>query len=156
MPCVPYAGYQVGFFALPPIGANVWIEYEGGDLNYPIWTGCFWGEGDLPIGASPDKKVFKTETVTMILNDEPGLTEMSIECNLNEGGPLSVRLNSEGISLEASGARFFMNSEEIKLTVPYSEIVLTPETITLSALDASVAVVQSYIVSIRGEGGVQF
>ena len=41
LPCVPYAGRDVGFYALPPIGANVWVEFEGGDLNYPIWSGCF-------------------------------------------------------------------------------------------------------------------
>ena len=43
MPCTPYAGSDVGFYAIPPIGANVWIEFEGGDTNYPIWSGCFWG-----------------------------------------------------------------------------------------------------------------
>lgn len=153
IPCVPYAGSQVGFYALPPIGANIWIEYEGGDLNYPIWTGCFWGEGDLPTGALPDKKFFKTESATLQLNDEPGLTELSIECNLNEGRPLSVRLNSEGIILEASGAKIFMTSEGIKLTVPDSEIALTPEMITLSAHDASVALLQNFIaVSVSSSG----
>ena len=43
MPCVPYAGSGVGFFAIPPVGANVWVEFEGGDPDYPIWSGCFWG-----------------------------------------------------------------------------------------------------------------
>ena len=43
MPCVPYAGSGVGFYAMPPIGADVWIEFEGGDPSFPIWTGCFWG-----------------------------------------------------------------------------------------------------------------
>lgn len=41
MPCVPYAQY-VRDAAIPTIGANVWIEFEGGDLDYPIWSGCFW------------------------------------------------------------------------------------------------------------------
>ena len=42
MPCVPYAGDGIGLFALPPIGAAVWVEFEGGDMDYPIWAGCFW------------------------------------------------------------------------------------------------------------------
>ena len=37
-------GTGVGFFAVPPIGANVWVEFEGGDPDYPIWSGCFWGD----------------------------------------------------------------------------------------------------------------
>lgn len=45
MPCTPYAGSGVGFFAIPPVGANVWVEFEGGDPDYPIWAGCFWGTG---------------------------------------------------------------------------------------------------------------
>jgi uncharacterized protein involved in type VI secretion and phage assembly len=44
MPCAPVAGMQHGQFALPPIGSNgVWVEFEQGDPDYPIWVGCFWG-----------------------------------------------------------------------------------------------------------------
>lgn len=32
MPCVPYAGKDVGFFMLPSEGSNVWVEFEGGIL----------------------------------------------------------------------------------------------------------------------------
>jgi uncharacterized protein involved in type VI secretion and phage assembly len=42
-PCVPFAGPGSGQFALPPIGAHVWIEYEQGNPSRPIWSGCFWG-----------------------------------------------------------------------------------------------------------------
>ena len=43
MPCVPIAGIQNGMFALPMIGSGVWIEYEQGDIDHPVWVGCFWG-----------------------------------------------------------------------------------------------------------------
>ena len=43
MPCVPVAGIQMGMVALPPIGSGVWVEFEQGDPDYPIWVGCFWG-----------------------------------------------------------------------------------------------------------------
>ena len=43
LPCLPIAGKQQGMFALPQMGAGVWIEFEGGDLDKPIWTGGFWG-----------------------------------------------------------------------------------------------------------------
>ncbi len=49
MPCVPAAGIQSGCFIVPPIGSQVWIEFEQGDPDYPIWTGGFWGiVGDVP------------------------------------------------------------------------------------------------------------
>ena len=43
MPCVPIAGKQQGTFMVPQLGAGVWIEFEQGDSDYPIWTGGFWG-----------------------------------------------------------------------------------------------------------------
>jgi len=43
MPCAPVAGINMGMFALPLIGAGVWVEFEQGDPDYPIWVGGFWG-----------------------------------------------------------------------------------------------------------------
>lgn len=48
LPCLPVASIQSGTFMRPQIGSNVWIEFERGDPDKPIWTGCFWGEADLP------------------------------------------------------------------------------------------------------------
>jgi hypothetical protein len=49
MPCVPVAGIQAGCFMVPPIGSQVWVEFEQGDPDYPIWTGGFWGlVADVP------------------------------------------------------------------------------------------------------------
>jgi hypothetical protein len=43
LPCAPVAGIQNGFYALPIIGSGVWVEFEQGDPDYPIWVGCYWG-----------------------------------------------------------------------------------------------------------------
>lgn len=43
LPCAPIAGQQQGVFMVPPIGSGVWIEFEQGDPDYPIWVGGFWG-----------------------------------------------------------------------------------------------------------------
>ena len=52
LPCAPYADAQILF--LPPVGALVWIEFEGGDPNHPIWTGCFWERAeDMPAVVLP-------------------------------------------------------------------------------------------------------
>jgi uncharacterized protein involved in type VI secretion and phage assembly len=52
MPCVPLAGKLSGTFVLPQVGAGVWVEFEQGDPNYPIWVGCFWGTaGEVPSAA---------------------------------------------------------------------------------------------------------
>jgi hypothetical protein len=43
MPCLPVTGMQMGVFTVPPPGAGVWVEFEQGDPDYPIWVGGFWG-----------------------------------------------------------------------------------------------------------------
>ncbi|PZV00216.1 phage baseplate assembly protein V [Cyanobium sp. ULC084] len=49
MPCVPIAGIQNGMVALPVIGSGVWVEFEQGNPQHPIWVGCFWGSpAELP------------------------------------------------------------------------------------------------------------
>jgi hypothetical protein len=53
MPCVPVAGIQTGLFAVPIIGSGVWIEFERGDPDYPIWVGGYWGSAaEVPLLAN--------------------------------------------------------------------------------------------------------
>jgi hypothetical protein len=42
-PCVPLAGKQEGTFMVPQIGAGVWVQFEAGDPDRPVWTGGWWG-----------------------------------------------------------------------------------------------------------------
>lgn len=117
MPCVPYAGPQVGFYTMPPIGANVWIEFEGGDPNYPIWVGCFWSEGELPLEAPPEMKVFKTEFNTFILNDTPeegGMTLTSIPDCVDD--LCSLTFDAEGIQLKIPESSIDMTTGTISAT----------------------------------------
>ena len=81
MPCVPFAGIQNGFFAMPAIGSGVWIEYEQGDPDYPIWSGCFWGSAAevpaLALAAPPPLQQIVLQTVgqnTLMISDMPGPT----------------------------------------------------------------------------------
>ncbi|MBN1875047.1 MAG: baseplate assembly protein [Anaerolineae bacterium] len=69
MPCVPYAGDGVGFYSLPEPGTGVWVEFEGGDPSYPIWTGCFWADNQLPDESDAAIKIWKTESLTLRLDD---------------------------------------------------------------------------------------
>ncbi len=73
MPCVPYAGNGVGLFAMPPVGGGVWVEFEAGDLDYPIWSGCFWADGDIPASdAVPTVKFWITDAVSVRIDDAAG------------------------------------------------------------------------------------
>jgi hypothetical protein len=73
MPCVPYAGPDVGFWFVPSVGASVWVEFEGGNVDIPIWTGCFWEQGQLPVAFSEvARRMIKTESALLDLDDPGG------------------------------------------------------------------------------------
>ena len=43
MPCFPVTGKQMGAYMIPQIGTGVWVEFEQGNPDYPIWSGCWYG-----------------------------------------------------------------------------------------------------------------
>lgn len=49
LPCLPGAGPNMGLFTVPPVGAGVWIEFERGNPDYPVWVGGFYSEADVPV-----------------------------------------------------------------------------------------------------------
>ncbi len=74
-PCVPYAGKDVGFVMLPEVGAGVWIEFEGGDVSKPIWSGCYWRSGETPSDADADVKMIVTKAGKLAFdNNAPSVT----------------------------------------------------------------------------------
>lgn len=56
MPCVPGGLSKVKGSALPKIGARVWIEFEKGDPDSPIWTGFWFGNAAETPAALKKKK----------------------------------------------------------------------------------------------------
>ena len=120
MPCSPYGGNGVGFFMIPPVGANVWVEFEGGDIDYPIWSGCFWGVGEVPASPGvPMMKVIKTDTATITLNDLPGVGGITIETAAGMKIAISVTgieiNNGMGGSVKMTGPQVSINDGALEV-----------------------------------------
>jgi hypothetical protein len=99
MPCVPYAGQNVGIAFLPEKGSGVWIEFEGGDVSLPIWVGCFWFDGTQPEDASPQVKTIVTVAKhKILLNDKDG----KIIISTNDGN--TITLDGDGITLDRASS----------------------------------------------------
>jgi len=121
MPCVPYAGSGVGFFAIPPNGANVWVEFEGGDPDYPIWSGCFWGTGEVPASPAVDLiKILKTDTATLTLDDTPGAGGITIETMMGAKIVINAQgieiTNGQGGTVKMTGPQVSVNNGALEVT----------------------------------------
>jgi hypothetical protein len=104
LPCLPIAGIQNGAFIVPVLGSNVWIEYEQGNLDYPIWVGMFYGSAaETPLLAKGVKPILpqitlQTSPLTgMTINDD--LTSPSGGITL-QSGPASISVSAKGVVIK--------------------------------------------------------
>jgi len=80
MPCFPVSGIQNGVFTVPPPGAGVWVEFEQGNPDYPIWVGGYYSQADVPAMARavpPGLSGFTFQTTLqngITISDTPGPT----------------------------------------------------------------------------------
>ena len=110
MPCVPYAGRTSGIAFLPEVGSGVWIEFEGGDVSYPIWSGCFWREGEVPSDVDTDVKVIVTAAPLELKLDDSAQSITITDPNGN-----TVTLDSSGITLENGSSQVVVSSSSVSV-----------------------------------------
>ena len=118
MPCTPFAGSGVGFYMMPPIGANVWVEFEGGDPDHPIWSGCFWGEGETDAlqATVPLVKVIKVDGITLTLSEVPGAGGLTIDVGSpGVAVPVKVTCDSSGVSLSVSSSKVELTPASVSI-----------------------------------------
>ena len=111
MPCVPLAGKAQGVFLVPQIGAGVWIEFEQGDPDYPIWTGGFWGSAAEvpPLALAPppiqpgQNIVVQTTGQSAVVLSDSAPTPASGGIVLRSAGGSMIVVNDSGIYLRTVG-----------------------------------------------------
>ena len=81
MPCFPISGKQMGAYMIPQIGAGVWVEFEQGNTDYPIWSGCWYGSAAevpaLALAGNPVSPNIVLQTGlqnSLVISDLPGPT----------------------------------------------------------------------------------
>lgn len=101
MPCMPIAGLQNGMVAPPLIGSGVWVEFEQGNPDHPIWVGCFWGSA--------------AEVPALSLATPPGVSAITFQTPLQNGLTISdLPGPTGGIMLKsATGATLIVNDTGI-------------------------------------------
>lgn len=120
MPCVPFAGKQSGVFVVPAIGSGVWIEYEQGDLDYPIWTGGFWGSAaEMPATALAGNPLSPSIVLATALQNSITISDLP-----GPAGGIQIR--------SAGGASILVNETGITITNGAATIMLAGPTVTIN------------------------
>lgn len=127
MPCAPFGGDGTGFFAVPAKGAGVWIEFEHGDPDYPIWAGCWWGSlAEVPpvllVPPPPSGKVMiRTEGGhSVLIDDTPGVGGITLETSAGQ----KIKLSALGIEIDnGMGATIKLTGPQISLNNGALEVI---------------------------------
>jgi uncharacterized protein involved in type VI secretion and phage assembly len=125
MMCTPVGGFQNGMFAVPPPKSGVWVEFEQGDIDYPIWTGCFIGAGfEAPKQAPTPNPVLQAVTLQtptqncLVIDDSPGI---GIEIRLRGRTKISIKdatleiTNGLGASIKMEGPKISINALQVDI-----------------------------------------
>ena len=128
MPCFPIAGKQMGAYVIPQVGAGVWVEFEQGDSDYPVWSGCYYGTvAEVPAlalagnPASPNIVLQSTAQNSIVISDLPGPTG-GIMLKSTTGATIIVNdtgiyiQNGKGASLVMTGPTVTVNNGALVVT----------------------------------------
>jgi hypothetical protein len=132
-PCVPITGntgLQSGVYVVPPLEASVWMEFEHGDPDLPIWTGCFWGSpAEVPIPAlmgDPATPNIVLQTIgqnTILMSGDP-VTGIIISCGLPLPTMPSITISQAGIVI-SDGKGGMITIAEGTVTVNLGALIVT-------------------------------
>jgi hypothetical protein len=116
MPCLPITGKQNGIYAVPMIGDGVWIEFEQGDPDYPIWVGGFWGSAaEVPLAAlagntaAPSTIIQSTLQQSVIISDLPPSAPPPVMPPAPPTGGVILR-STTGASIVVNDAGIFISN----------------------------------------------
>jgi hypothetical protein len=110
MSAMPFAGDGHGMVMLPAIGSGVWIEFEAGRLDNPIWSGAWWASGQRPDPQGPKVRVIVSENGHQVILDDDG-DEVKI---VHSSGP-EIKLTATEIVLTCGSCELKISSTEISL-----------------------------------------
>jgi uncharacterized protein involved in type VI secretion and phage assembly len=124
LPCFPVSGNGMGFYGVPSKGAGVWVEFEQGDPDYPIWSGCWAGSmADIPsevITALGKAIVLKTAGGNkIVLDDTPGIGGITLETSTGQKIKLGITAievdNGMGASIKMMGPQVSINGSALEI-----------------------------------------
>jgi len=115
-------------YAVPAIGSGVWVEFEQGDPDFPVWVGCFWGStAEVPALALAAPPVLQNVVIqttgqnALMISDVPGPTG-GILLKSATGAMISISevgitiSNGQGATITMAGPSVIINEGALAVT----------------------------------------
>lgn len=124
MPCLPGVGPGIGLFSVPPVDSKVWVDFERGDPQYPVWSGGFWDQGDAPVAAGPENPTTRAwvgENFALEFNDTTGLGAGKLTVATTAGEAVidisasALEISFSGCSVKLEAAGVSINGTNLKV-----------------------------------------
>ncbi|HEY1293399.1 MAG TPA: phage baseplate assembly protein V [Chloroflexota bacterium] len=162
LPSLPFAGPGVGWLMLPPVGADVWVDFERGDPSFPVWSGCFWDTASpFAESTSARVKMLKTECFSLCLDSggaDGGQPTATIQVNVgSQESPrlLSVAFDAAGITLKNDERTVVVGSSSVVVSSgDTSQVTVESGTVTIKNGDTTITVASSSIGLACSSGAV--
>ena len=110
MPAAPFAGDGHGMVMLPKVGSGVWIEFEAGSLDNPIWSGGWWASGQRPDPQGEQVRVIVSEKGHQVVLDDAA-DEVKV---VHSGGP-EIKMTSSEVVITVGSCELKITNTEISL-----------------------------------------
>lgn len=125
-PCLPFGGLaEQGMAFVPEVDAKVWVEFEEGNPDLPIWVGTFWskpgGTSELPTEAQdvenddPKRRVLKTTSGHVLEFSDVGGKE-AVRLTHKDGATLTMDEKGSVVVANKEGSHIFLNAEDGEAT----------------------------------------
>lgn len=137
-PCTPYAIDTAGDFVLPKVDEFVWVEFEEGDVQKPLWVGCLWSKEKSPVDPgtysdeAPKYRQFEFEDIKITFKKENGDKIHELYLIVQDTGH-SIQITEKQMVLTLGAATMKMSDENITLNIGGSTIQMLPAVINITS-----------------------
>ena len=128
MPCMPLAGPGMGAVFTPPIGAEVWLQFEAGDPDKPVWVGGYWSSAaeapSVAQAVSPSGPAIVLQSVLqnrLVISDLPGPAGGVM---LQSASGATIQVTDAGITIDnGQGASIVLRGPAVTINGGALEII---------------------------------
>jgi hypothetical protein len=141
-PCFP-----AGFFFIPEVGAQVWVEFAAGDVNEPLWSGAWYPEDATPgtVADAPPtaaQKIIRTASGHVVqLDDTDG--EEKVVINHRSGSFVSIDKDGTVVIGNHLGSTVILDAKEEHVVIVdqhANSVSMTEDGITMVQADGGAVV----------------